>query len=107
MRFFNAGLEVAHDGSPVAGTVAPSSPPTLASSFAGRLGLLTTDHDNNKTDYSKSRIEATDSGNVGGLPSFSMGAVHGDNNRPPATPSEPSGGNLPWGTRNDQYSLER
>lgn len=132
MRFFNAGIEVAHDGSPVSATATASSPPLppLASSSARRLDLLANNRDNNNTNAD---FVSTGSGNVRGLPRFSMGAVRRGNNRPPATPSDrsgrnlpkfsrsaarsgnnrppsnplrSSGRNLPWDTHNDQHSLD-
>ena len=114
MRFFNAGVEVAHDGSPVPSTVAassllPTSPPPslpLARSSPGRLGFPANKHDIHAGDAG-GPFGVTGSGEVRGLPSFSVGGVPGSRDRPPSTPPEPWAENLPPDARFDPYALNR
>lgn len=89
MRFFNAGVEVAHDGSPVPSTIAAPSPlrpsPPLAPSFAGQLDGGSIGH------CTATASGVKNSGDTGGLPMFSRGPPPRDRNRPPAAPPEELG----------------
>jgi len=89
MRFFNAGVEVAHDGSPAPSAVAAPSPlrpaPPLAPSFAGQL-------DGGNNDIGATTASGVNpSGDAGGLPMFSMAPLARGRNRPPAAPPEELG----------------
>lgn len=97
MRFFNAGVEVAHDGSPVPTTANASPPPTrrLARFSTGRLAFPTSDHRDNYAadddDAGTAAFGATGAGEVCGLPSFSLGGGRlpgGGDRRPRSAPSD-------------------
>ena len=103
MRFFNAGVEVALDGSPVpSGVAAPlplrsPPPPPLAASFAGHLS--------NGTRGSAGTPSAVSStSDAGGLPRFSMGAPSRGRNRPPAASPGPREQSTPPGAHSDRYA---
>lgn len=109
MRFFDAGIEVAHDGSPVPSTVAASSPAParLAMFSAGRLSFPANKPDNNDEDGG-APFGVTGNGEVCGLPRFSLGGVvPGGGHRPPSTPSEPWEENLPPDAHIDPYAPNR
>ncbi len=103
MRFFNAGIEVAHDGSPVPTAVAAPSPlrptPPLAPSFAGQL-----DGGNDKPGTPTASGMKNSGGGVG-LPMFSMGPPSRDRNRPQtATPGERGAENTPPGVGIERHA---
>lgn len=87
MRFFDAGVEVALDGSPVPDNEAPSPPPTPLSetSWAGRLAFPA-----DVQNASGGPSGVTVSGTMRGLAKFSMGErrAPGSDNRVLTTPSE-------------------
>lgn len=118
MRFFNAGVEVAHDGSPVPATAAASSPPPpprFARFSAGRLTFPASSHRDNDNDATDDAAGATfgvtGRGEVCGLPSFSVGGgggVSGSGDRRPApTPGEVWAEDLPPDAHVDTYGPNR
>lgn len=110
MRFFNAGLEVAHDGSPVPSNATPSSapPPRPPMFSAGPLGFPTDNRDDTSTKDDGVLFGVTGSGETGGLPMFSVGGGGGGRGEmPPSTPSKPWEEKLPPDAHVDPNAAKR
>lgn len=108
MRFFNAGVEVALDGSPVPPAVATSSPPTRPARFsAGRLCFPADKNDSSAKDGDDAPFGVTGSGEVCGLPSFSARGVPGGGEQPPSTRSEKWAEGLPPDAHIDPFAPNR
>lgn len=109
MRFFNAGVEVAHDGSPVPSAVIALPPPMRLVRFsAGRPGFPTGNRVNNTRDAGAAAFGVTGSGEVCGLPRFSEGGMPESGDRgPPSTPSEVWAKDLPPDSHIDPYAPNR
>ena len=110
MRFFNAGVEVALDGSPVpSGVAAPlplrsPPPPQLAASFAGHLSFRDDDGGNDTRGSAGTPSAVSSTSDAGGLPRFSMGAPSRGRNRPPAASPGPREQSTPPGAHSDRYA---
>ena len=97
MRFFNSGVEIAHDGSPVSGTLA-----TLSQPVGIAVAHLSSPSDPDLSASVVGMVEAKEPARGRGLPRFAKGAMLGDGQFA-ATPSRSWEGASVQGTRNEDF----